>query len=470
VVLAEGVREHHPSGQSSVCHPADLDCELESWALRLGFVRAARAPLRRYGPETEELEEFLAQERQGEMSYLGQRTDEGELVRSDPRHLMASAQSAVVVALPYAPLGCVALRASRVGAALGRTANYAGGRDYHAVIKERLLLLADRIADLKGGPVLARACVDTAPLLERQLARDAGFAFLGKHTLAIIPGVGSAFHLGVLLLDLPPTPSGKLASRPLTRGVNPEKGDATDARVASRSRSWPSERMGKKRLSLNSIGERSSVGCGTCQSCRDACPTGALDDDFRIDARRCISYLTIEHRGIVPRSLRSKMGTWVFGCDVCQSVCPYSATKGAPSPDPELVQSNFWGAPSLQELLTFSSSAYKKHVRGTAIRRVDRAQLVRNAAIALGNAGALEATEALGRIAREFPSLPARVHATWALGRFWVDHSHEAAGAALLALALDPESEVRREAELALKAATDSGPRARGEQEAEPVR
>lgn len=398
--LDDGARRHHPSGQCAVCDPKAV---LEAWlaaAREVGFFRAALSSVEDFPRQAAEVSEFLAAERHGQMSYLAARSTSGELVRASPRAALAGARSALVVALPYpssasTPHGTspVSLRRSLSGSQLhperalpkhalpedeaprGKVARYAGGRDYHHVLKERLLVLADVLADLLGRVVLARACVDTAPVLERQLAERAGFVFLGKNTLAIAPGAGSLFHLGVLLTD------------------------------------WDAPAEHAPPGSLQPAG-----GCGSCTSCLASCPTGALDDAYRIDARRCISYLTIEHKGSIPRELRSLLGAWVFGCDACQTSCPYNSAKGVPASDPLLLPSPFWEGPDLGRLLFLSSSDYKRLVRGTALRRVSRELLARNAAIALGNSAAVSAVPLLSAALQGHFSELVRVHAAWALG------------------------------------------------------
>lgn len=406
--LGDGIRRHHPSGQVPPCGGAAFEQELLTAAGQAGLVRARRIALPRYEQEARDLERFLASGRHGVMSYLGDRNREGRLLREVPTDLMPGARSALIVALPYPSPVARELswpRVSRSGRAVGRVAAYAGGRDYHQVLKERLLLLADQIADLLGHAVEARACVDSAPLFERQLARDAGWAFLGKNTLAIAPQVGSYFNLGVLLLALPPP-----------------------------------------------VEDEPSVpeGCGSCSACVDRCPTGALDGRSGIDATRCISYLTIEYRGIVARELRPLMGDWVFGCDLCQAACPYNASKGVPAGEVELTQSPFWREPELLSLLSLSSNGYKRSVKGTALRRVDRSQLVRNAAIALGNAREASARGALFDVARHHASLAARVHATWALGRLLGLGVDETVREYLQELSRDDAAEVQEEAKLSL--------------------
>ncbi|MBL7064138.1 MAG: tRNA epoxyqueuosine(34) reductase QueG, partial [Anaerolineae bacterium] len=208
---------------------------------------------------------WLARGYHGEMAYLA-RPDAIEK-RADPRRLMPETRSIVIVGMNYYTGDFPPAEESR-----GRVSRYAWGADYHAVLTERLRQLAAWIAEQVGRPVTHRVYVDTGPLLERELAQRAGLGWIGKNTCLIHPRLGSYFFLGELLLDLELEP---------------------DA-------SFPADR------------------CGTCTACLDACPTGALVAPRTLDARRCISYLTIEHRGPIPAELGPLLGDWVFGCDVCQ--------------------------------------------------------------------------------------------------------------------------------------------------------
>lgn len=406
----EGIHLHHPSGQTSF---SPEDAVAPRWleeARTLGFSAAAITGPEDFPRQAAELEEFLRAERHGQMQYLATRLEDGTLARERPRSLLPSAESVLVVALPYAPV--TPLRASRTGPALtdpalrGQVARYAGGRDYHHVLKERLLLLADALADLLGRPILGRACVDTALVFERQLAERAGLAFLGKNTLAIIPGAGSYFHLGALFVD-----------------VHLPRSDAV----------------------------RPLDGCGRCQACIDACPTGALDGAHRIDARRCVSYLTIELDGVVPRDLRRAIGTRVFGCDDCQSSCPYNRAQGVPAADSELEAADFWHEPELEALLRLSATGYRRHVRRTALQRVTRAQLARNAVIALGNTGQRAAVPLLAQALTESRPAVVQVHAAWALGELWARHGHLDAREALEQQRAHPDQEVRAEIDWSLE-------------------
>ena len=340
-------------------------------ARELGFARAAIVPIeapRRHALYTS----WLAAGRAGEMAYLA-RPDHVD-ARADLRALLAEARSLVVVALAYD-------RADPVPPSAllrGRVARYARGEDYHLVMRDKLVLLADRIAQELGRPVASRPCVDSAPVLEREWAERAGLGFIAKNTMLIAPGAGSYILLGELLVDVELAPT------------------APDEPTRPR--------------------------CGGCRSCLDACPTGAFVDAYLLDARRCISYLTIENHGVIPRELRASIGTWVFGCDVCQEVCPFNAGAGEPY-DPLLAPRSIEHAlPSLVALASAPTNQLRRHVKRTALRRVPRAVLLRNVAVALGNtrdAGAVEPLVAL--LADREPLV--RAHAAWALAQHDPQHA-----------------------------------------------
>jgi epoxyqueuosine reductase len=325
------------------------------------------------------------------MTYLA----EGD--RHDPRALLPEAQSVVVALFAHGDPTLIPLRVRQPGLR-GQVARYAQGDDYHMLVKTRLLKLARRIASLSGRDLVARACVDTAPLLERELAARAGLGFQGKSTLMIAPGLGSYVLLGELLLDLPL--------------------EAT---------------------------EGSKAGCGSCRACLDACPTAAFPQPYQLDARRCISYLTIEHEGPIPRELRAKMGSRVFGCDVCQEVCPFNASPGRAS-ESALGRRDALTQPDLLALLDLGSAAYRTLVRRTALRRASRTTLQRNAAIALGNSGDPQAVAPLTRAVSSHARALVRAHAAWALGEL-ARHLDAAALAALQTCAAhDEDPAVRDEA------------------------
>ena len=382
-------------------NPESLEIRVLRASLEQGFVRAGIASARRSEQAAERLATWLQAGHHGEMQYMA-----GPLDRAAPSELLESSQSVLVVALPYADAPPLKLRRSATGPALplsGRVARYAVGEDYHRVLKLKLERLGVAIDELVGRPVGRRACVDSAPLLERDFAVRAGLGFAAKSTLTILPGVGSFVLLGELLLDLPLTP--------------------IEAAV--------------------------SAGCGSCTRCLTACPTGAFIGPYRLDARRCISYLTIELKGSVPRELRGLMGQHVFGCDICQDVCPWNGSRHTPPRDAELGARPALAAPDLVGLLFLGSADYRKLVRGTALSRVSRARLSRNAAIALGNSRSPQAEAPLARAVQTHTSELVRAHAAWALGALGLPLTQ---GLAALehAQAHDADAEVRAEAAAAL--------------------
>jgi epoxyqueuosine reductase len=332
-------------------------------ARELGFARAAIVPIeppRRHALYTS----WLADGHAGGMTYLA--TSEHTGTRADLRRLLASARALIVVALAYDRTEPVPPdRLLR-----GRIARYARGEDYHLVMRDRLVALADRLAAALGTPVASRPCVDSAPLFEREWAERGGLGFVAKNTMLIAPGAGSYVVLGELLVDADLVPTAPEAP--------------------------PKPR------------------CGTCRSCLDACPTNAFVDAYVLDARRCISYLTIEHHGVIPRELRASIGTWVFGCDICQEVCPFNAGSGEP-PDPALAPRTLdHSLPDLVALAAKGANQLRQFVRRTALRRIPRDVLLRNVAVALGNTGSVDAVPALAALLREKSPL-VRAHAVWAL-------------------------------------------------------
>ncbi|HIF07443.1 MAG TPA: tRNA epoxyqueuosine(34) reductase QueG [Gemmatimonadetes bacterium] len=253
------------------------------------------------------------------------------------------------------------------------------GLDYHETIKRRLIELRGWIQAAAAAPVEARAYVDTGPVLERELAQRAGVGWFGKNTMLIHPKRGSYFFLGVLLLD----------------------------------------------LDLDEDEPFQEDHCGTCRSCLEACPTGALlgrDGSGApvMDATRCISYLTIEHRGPIPVELRPLMGNRVYGCDICQEVCPWNERFAEPSDDPAYGAREGLDGPSLlnltDELLSLSSEEFSARFRKSPIKRAKRAGLLRNLCIALGNWGMGDAESILARALGDDEPM-VRGHAAWALGR-----------------------------------------------------
>lgn len=300
----------------------------------------------------------------GHMSGFDWYTAERARQSADPRTLHPEVRSIVSVAVPF-----------WTGAASppddelrGKIARYAWGRDYHKTLKTRMKALVEAIDAHVGRPSESRQLVDTARAYDRAIAARAGVGWYGKNSMIIVPGHGSWVMLGEIYLDLDIEPD-----QPVTQN------------------------------------------CGRCSFCIDRCPTGAIVEPYRIDSPRCISYLTIEERGPLPRELRPLMGTWVFGCDVCQDVCPYTgAARAVDDPDfqPRSVDNAF---PSLEKLARMSEEEFRTLYSGTAVTRAKRAGLARNAAVALGNSRDERAEPILRRMLARHDQPLARGHAAWAL-------------------------------------------------------
>ena len=380
--MLPGVTRHEPATPrpDTSTSPAAVAAALRQEALRLGFVAVGCTSADPVPDHARALDRWRLAGHQGELTYLEHPPD-----RADPRALLPPVRSVVSVALAHARTAD-----DKAGAGIAR---YAVGADYHQIVRERLHQLADHAATLARRPVLARICVDTAPLLEHALAQRAGVGFAGRHTLTIVPGAGSYVLLGELLLDLELSVDPPMVTR-----------------------------------------------CGTCTRCLDACPTRAFVAPHVLDARRCISYLTIELKGTIPQQLRRLVGSHVFGCDVCQEVCPYNRSDRAPPPDPALAEPSPISRLDLPTLLRLGSAAHRRLTRGTALARVSRARLARNAAVALGNSHDPAAVVPLADALASDPSPLVRVHAAWALGELG-----EAGRAHLRAARRDPDPEVRQE-------------------------
>ena len=304
---------------------ATLAMAIKRRAVELGFDLVGIAPADP-SPRKDYVRRWIDESRAGSMEYLARRFDE----RTDPGTYLPGAQSVVCVAINYhVPLEPPPPEES---AHHGRVARYALGGDYHELIKSRLHALADWMRDLAPG-ARTRACVDTAPVLERELAARAGIGWVGKHTGVLNASLGSWLLLGEILttLDLPP-------DQP-----------ATDH-------------------------------CGSCTRCIDACPTAAITAPYQLDARRCISYLTIEHRQDIPSEFHAAIGDWLYGCDICQDVCPYNRHPPAAT-DPALQPRFPSGSLDVREVLNWTDDDYRTRLRGSAMKRVKLPVLKRNAGI-----------------------------------------------------------------------------------------
>jgi epoxyqueuosine reductase len=334
-------------------------------ALELGFDRAAIGPAA--PPEHgAALEAWLDAGYAGTMDYLERsRTD-----RLDPARLLPGCRSVVAVAMSYNAEASAADPTAEPDNDWRPVSRYARGRDYHDVIRPRLLELGTFIREAAGGSVTSRAAVDSSAVLERDLAARAGLGWIGKNTNLLTPSLGSYFFIGVVL---------------------------TTARLP--------------------FDEHVPDHCGTCTACLDACPTRAFVGPYVLDARRCISYLTIEHRGDIAGLLAEQVGEWLFGCDVCQEVCPWNR-KAEPGHEPALAPSG--SLAPLETLLELDRDAFRARFRDTAIWRTKRAGLLRNAAIVLANRGERRAVAALTRALGDEDTV-VRHAAAWALAKLGRD-------------------------------------------------
>lgn len=322
------------------------------------------------------------------------------------QRFLPGAASVIVVALPnHAPNPELVPD----GPARGRVARYAWGRDYHRVFERKLRRAAKQLGEEFGAE--ARATVDYGPLLERPHAALAGLAWLGKSTMALVPGSGPWVMLGVIATTLELEPNVPLKKT-----------------------------------------------CGSCTRCIVACPTEAIAPDGHVlDSRRCISYQTIENRGPIPRDLRASFGDWVFGCDACLDACPVGATRFDAHPD-FLARDADAAFPPLAELLALDDDAFAERFRGRAVMRARRDGLARNAAVALGNVGGVEDLGVLVSALSDSSPL-VRGHAAWAIGRLAMRHGivAEAVRALENALAIEQDGSVREEIACALEALAAGG-------------
>lgn len=332
----------------------------------------------------------------GEMEYMV-RTKH---LRKNPRALMEECKSVIVVGVSYA--ACSELWGDDEPSGLvGKISLYACRRDYHDVIKAKLRELRDW---LKGIACCARGkiCVDSSPILERELAVRAGFGWFGKSTNVISRRFGSLFFIGELLTD-----------------VELE----------------PTEMLERDR-------------CGKCTRCIDACPTDALISPRLLDARRCISYLTIEHRSAIKFELRERIGRWIFGCDVCQRVCPWNSRAKVGAMIDEFKPRHELLRPNLIELLSLTEDEFNQRFAGTPILRAGRERLLRNVVVALGNTMDESAVKPLADLLCSNESSLVRSHAAWALGRIG---SKSARTALERAWGRERDENVRNEIRLAIE-------------------
>ena len=336
---------------------ADLELaqRIRELAREQGFARVGFAKAEPLQEDAARFRAWIDHGYHGSMDYLARSTE----VRVDPTHpkMVEGARSVIVLAAPY---GSAAPHQHEPG----RVARYAQSRDYHSILYTRVRAITRLLRELG---YRARASVDTLPILERAWAVRAGLGFIGKNCLLIIPGLGSYVLLAAVV---------------------------TSAELP------PDEPMRER--------------CGQCRLCLDACPTKAFVEPRVLDARRCIAYLTIEHEGPIEPALRPEIGDWLFGCDVCQEVCPFN--RSAPlAPDPALLPTSRMEEIAAEELLQISEQDFEAMLTRSPLRRPGRAGLARNAAIVLGNARAKRALPILQRSAIADPSDVVKDAAKWAL-------------------------------------------------------
>jgi epoxyqueuosine reductase len=306
------------------------------------------------------LRQFLAAGAHGDMAWLSDNAER----RGDPRAMWPQVRSVVMLGVNYGPDDDpLAILTDRTRGAISV---YARGDDYHDVIKPRLKSLGRWLIETAGGDI--KVFVDTAAVMEKPLAEAAGLGWQGKHTNLVSPALGSWLFLGAIFttLDLPPDP--------------PERDH-----------------------------------CGTCHACLDVCPTNAFSAPYRLDARRCISYLTIEHKGAIPRDLRPLIGNRIYGCDDCLAVCPWNKFARA-GRDIKLAARDTLGAPLLAELARLDDAGFRALFRKTAVKRIGRARFLRNVLIAIGNSADGNLAPEAERLLSDAAPL-VRGAAVWALGR-----------------------------------------------------
>lgn len=355
-----------PSPSPSVPEPdlTGLAGRIRAWGQALGFQRIGITGTD-LGEHEARLLSWLAAGRHGDMAYMARHGRR----RARPAELLPGTLRVISARMDYWPGEAAPAEAVLADPRLGYVSRYALGRDYHKLLRRRLQRLAERIA-AEIGPFGYRAFVDSAPVLEKALATRAGLGWIGKHTNLIDRDAGSWFFLGELYTDLPlpvdpPQPSGH---------------------------------------------------CGSCRACLEVCPTGAIVAPYELDARRCISYLTIELPGPIPVELRPLIGNRVYGCDDCQLCCPWNRFATA-SAEGDFAPRHDLDAPALTALLAWSEAEFLRRTEGSPIRRIGHERWLRNVAVALGNAPPDPAARDALAARLAHPSPLVREHVDWALDR-----------------------------------------------------
>ena len=340
-----------------------LRAKIERWARELGFQSLGISSGQLTQAESHLLE-WLDRGYHGTMTYMSRHGS----ARTRPHELLPGTVRIISVRMDYRPEDVVDSLAGLEDLRNGYVARYAVGRDYHRLMRRRLQRLADHIADAIG-PFLYRAFTDSAPVMEKPLASHAGLGWIGKHTNLINKNAGSFFFIGELYTDLP----------------LPVDGPVTDH-------------------------------CGECSRCITACPTGAIVGPYQLDARRCISYLTIELKGSIPIELRASIGNRIFGCDDCQLVCPWNRFS-QPTEEIGFALNPQFAAPPLVSLLAWDEDQFLRNTSGTALRRITHEQWLRNVAVAIGNGPRDQAALDVLTDRLAHPSAMVREHVVWALAQ-----------------------------------------------------
>ena len=344
----------------------ELKADLSAEAARLGFAALGIASAREHGPSAVRLDQWLGEGMHGEMAWMAARAHH----RRSPEGLWPQARSVIALGMSYAPAADpMALAAAP---RLGRISAYAQGADYHDVVKKALKALARWLVDaarqrgLDG--VEVKVFTDTAPVMEKPLAAAAGLGWQGKHSNLVSQTHGSWLFLGEIYTTL---------------------AFAEDAPHQDH--------------------------CGSCNACRDACPTQAFPAPYLLDARRCISYLTIEHQGPVPQEFRKAIGNRIYGCDDCLAVCPWNKFAEAAQANKAFLPRAELAAPRLAELLALDDAGFRRLFSGSPIKRIGRNRFVRNCLIAAGNSGDLDLVPQVEALRRDLDPVVAEA-AEWALG------------------------------------------------------
>ena len=346
-----------------------LSQRIRQSALELGFNLVGITPATP-SPRLQAYYRWLEAGYHGQMAYMARQDRVAR--RCDLSVILPAVRSLVIVGLDYTTIQLSDSVANNP--ARGRISNYAWGQDYHDLMLPRLEALAAEVAGWLGHTVGQRAYVDSGPLLERDHAQQAGLGFVGKNTMLIDPRRGSTFFLGELLLD----------------------------------------------VELEYDQPQSGIGCGTCARCLVGCPTDAFPEPYVLDSRRCISYLTIELKGPIPLDLRPLMGNWVYGCDMCQDVCPWQRFGIQTHESAFFPLDDDHAAPSLADLLSLDEAAFAARFAASPIKRIGRDRMVRNACVAAGNSGLSDLLPHVQRLSANDLSDLVREHAAWAVDRLRV--------------------------------------------------